>query len=368
MFLPGGERCSMKKYEHGGRVFAVARQLGIPQEELTDFSASINPLGPPSGVREAVATAFDRLGHYPDNDCTDLATALARRHGCTPANVCVANGSAELIYLLPRLVPGSRALLIVPTFSEYGLALDQAGWQKDYLVLPVESGFPLLLDLLRQELAKGYDMLFLCNPGNPTGRLYPPDEVGALVQMCREAGTFVVIDEAFMDFCEESSVKQAVMAGGCGLVLRSMTKFYAIPGLRLGYALAEASLTARLAALRPPWSVNTLAQQAGLAALADGGYGERSLALIAAGRAFMTASLAKLPGLRVFPGAANYLLVELTNGLTTEVLQERLLHKRLLIRNCAGFVGLNDRFFRIAVRTQQENERLLAALAGECVP
>ncbi|HEY6873824.1 MAG TPA: threonine-phosphate decarboxylase CobD [Geobacteraceae bacterium] len=351
-------------FDHGGNVFAVARALGVQPEAILDFSASINPLGPPPGVRDAVAAAFDRLGHYPDSGCTELTAALARRHGVGQENVCVANGSTELIFLLPRLVAKGRALLVSPTFSEYAVALRQAGWECDRFVLPHDDSFPLRLDLLREDLAKGYALLFLCNPGNPTGRLYGREEVAALLALCREAGTLLVLDEAFMDFCEEGSAKDLVVASGAGVVLRSMTKFYAMPGLRLGCALAAAPLAERLMALRPPWSVGTLAQAAGIAALADGGHGARTLGCVAAERAVLLEGLAGLPGVRVYPGAANYLLVRLTNGMTAASLQERLLPERILIRDCANFAGLDERFFRVAVRSREENGRLLAALRG----
>lgn len=352
----------MNGVDHGGRIFAIARQLGVAPEALTDFSASINPLGPPPGVRAAVAKAFHRLVHYPDSDCTELAAALARHHGCAPDNVCVGNGSTELLHLIPRLVAGGRALLIAPTFAEYRHALNRGGWHSDSLVLSGGTGFPLDLVRVGDALAAGYDLLFLCNPGNPTGRLYPPEEVAALLALCRERGTVLVVDEAFMDFCEAGSAKAAVIASGAGVVVRSMTKFFGFPGLRLGYALAERSLVARLAALRPPWSVGTLAQEAGLAALADAGYAARTLSYVAKERAFLAAELAALQGMRVFPGAANYLLVELPEGNTAAAVQERLLPEGILIRECGGFTGLGERFSRVAVRKRQENRHLVAAL------
>jgi threonine-phosphate decarboxylase len=349
-------------FDHGGNVFAVARSLGIPPEEILDFSASINPLGPSPGVRLAVAAAFDRLVHYPDRDCSELTAALAHRHGCEPASVCVGNGSTELIHLLPRLIAGGRALLVAPTFSEYAAALRQAGWGYDRFVLSPEDGFSLPLDALKAELAKDYALLFLCNPGNPTGRLYERDEVAVVLDFCREAGTLLVLDEAFMDFCEAGSAKRLVIDSGEGVVLRSMTKFHAFPGLRLGYALAAVPLAERLTALRLPWGVNTLAQAAGIAALADGGHRARTIACVAAERAFLATGLAELPGVRLYPGEANYLLGRLEDGMTAASVQERLLTSRILIRNCANFPGLDDRFFRVAVRSREENERLLAAL------
>jgi threonine-phosphate decarboxylase len=353
-----------KTFDHGGTVFATARSLGIDVGELVDFSASINPLGPPPGVRESVAAAFDRLVHYPDSDGTLLSGLLARHHGVATECLCLGNGSTELIYLLPRLAAGGRALLIAPTFSEYGRALHLAGWQCVRHYLLASRRFALDLDALATDLDRGYDLLFLCNPGNPTGRLYRREEVAGVINLCREHGTLLVLDEAFMDFCEEDSAKDLVVESGCGVVLRSMTKFYGFPGLRLGYALAEPSLAARLAAIRPPWSVNTLAQEAGIAALADTDYAGRTRAYVARERERLAAGLAALPGVTVYPGAANYLLAELTNGMTGAELQRALLRERLLIRDCAGFAGLDDRFFRVAVRTGEENELLLSALGA----
>lgn len=357
----------MKVFDHGGRVFAVARQLGVSPEDILDFSASINPLGIPATVRDAVQNALVQAVHYPDSEATALRQALALHHGLAPEQFCVGNGSTELIYLLPRLPEGGRkrALLIAPTFSEYGYALQQAGWEVAQLVLSDDDGFVLPLAALAERLRSGCDLLFFCNPGNPTGRLYLRDEVAAVADLCRKEGTFLVVDEAFMDFCEDESAKHLVAAGGAGVVLRSMTKFWALPGLRLGYAMASAAVTARLAAIRPPWSVNHLAQAAGLAALADHDYQRRTLAGTGSARTSMAERLAALPDVRVVPAAANYLLVKLPGYLTAPVLQERLLGQRMLIRDCSSFQGLGERFVRLAVRGVMENDLLLSVMEQE---
>lgn len=353
---------SMTAFDHGGTVFAVARQLGVPPEELFDFSASINPLGPVPGVREALASAFGRSVHYPDSAATALTAALADYHDLTPANVCVGNGSTELIYLLPLLVAGRRGLIVAPPFSEYGKSLRRAGWEVDYLDLTAADGFRLAPAQLAGRLAAGYDLLLLGNPGNPSGTLLSRTEMAAIAELCRRHGTFLAIDEAFMDFCEEESAKGMLVERGGGVVLRSLTKFFAIPGLRLGYALGAPALIARLAALREPWSVNTLAQVAGLASLADPDYRRRTLALIDGERRWLTTALAALPGLCPYPAAANYLLVEIVAGPAAGVVARELLGERLLIRDCSSFRGLGERFFRVAVRSREENERLVAAL------
>ena len=166
-----------------------------------------------------------------------------------------------------------------------------------------------------------------------------------------------------MDFCEKESALSAVVTDGRGIVLRSLTKFYALPGLRLGYAVAAKGIIDRLERLIPPWSVGTLAQAAGVAALADDGYRGRTLRLVNEEREFLFSRLASLPGLRPYPSSANYLLAEFTSGLSATTIRERLFPRRILIRDCADFPGLDHRFFRVAVRSREENERLFAALA-----
>jgi threonine-phosphate decarboxylase len=352
-----------RPFSHGGTVYAAARHLGITPEEVLDFSASINPLGPPEGVRKAVIDAFDRVVHYPDPEATELRESLARHHGLMPGQVCPANGSTELIHLLPRLFPGGRALIVAPPFSEYAAALGKAGWDIHYFLLEPEHGFALSLPDLGNRLADGFDLLVLANPGNPTGALIPFVQIAGLLELCAEAGTVPVIDEAFMDFCEEKSAVSLVVNDGRGVVLRSLTKFYAVPGLRLGYAVAATGVIERLTGQVPPWSVGTLSQAAGVAALADEGYREQTLRLVAGERAFLTAVMTSISGLRPYPAAANYLLVELTGGVNAAALRARLFPRGILIRDCANFIGLTDRFFRVAVRGRKENERLLAALA-----
>ena len=352
--------------DHGGTIFAIARSLGIKSEELLDFSASINPLGPAPGVREAFCSSFERVLHYPDRESFELRQTLSGVHHVGIDNIVVANGSTELIYLLPRLLSGTRGLIIAPGFSEYARALERAGWETDHLILSPADGFNLSLGNLAEKLAEGFDLLFLCNPANPTGALLPLKMIEEILGLCRSSGTFLVLDEAFMDFCEGASAKGLFAESGGGIVLRSMTKFYAIPGLRLGYAVGHADIIRRCAENLEPWSVNTPAQIAGVASLADGGYRERTVRYVSMERDALALGLAALPGLVPFLSAANYLLVEIRNGYSAADLRKRLLEKRILIRDCSNFQGLDGRFFRVAVRTGEENRLLLAAL-GEAL-
>ncbi len=357
----------MTSNDHGGNVFAVARHLGVRPEELIDFSASINPLGMPETVLTAIINGIGRLVHYPDAYAQPLREALAVYHSLEPSQISVSNGTTELIYLLPHLLSGKRALVVAPAFSEYANALTAAGWHPEYHCLAADDAFRLDLASLDKRLSQGFDLIFFCNPGNPTGRLYSRDEIGAVADICDCYGTLMVLDEAFIDFCgEEASMIEDFVTAGKGIVLRSMTKFYAIPGLRLGYAAASTELSARLAQLRGPWSVNVLAQEAGMAALSDAEFRRRSIDLVSVERERLWGRLAAIPGLRVFQGAANYLLMKLMCGKSAACLREELLSQRILIRDCSSFHGLDGSFIRTAVRSTFEDDRLAASL-GEAL-
>lgn len=349
-------------HEHGGNVFAVARKLGVVPEKLVDFSASINPLGMAPGVREALTGCIDRLLHYPDKGAADLKESIALYHGVCPAEIAVANGSTELIHLLPRQVSGRRALIVAPAFAEYSLALESSGWEIDYFTQQEGDGFTLSLPALEEKLGAGYDLLFICNPGNPTGALVALSDIERLIGICRESGVFLVLDEAFMDFCEEESAKHLIRQGRRALLLRSMTKFFAIPGLRLGYAIGHPETIADIASLQAPWSVNTAAQVAGIASLGNPEYCLQTRAYISQERERLTATLAGLGFLKIFPSRANYLLAEIVNGPGAAELRSRLIPHGILIRDCSNFQGLDPRFFRVAVKLRAENELLVEKL------
>ncbi len=352
-------------YDHGGNIFTVARSLGLRPEQLVDFSASINPLGISAEVRTALAAAIDSLIHYPDASHAELKQALARYHNLPANHFTIANGSTELIYNLPAMLPcknGKKALIISPSFSEYPRALSQHQWETHHFILAPEHGFAIDTIALEQTLADGYDVLFFCNPGNPNGMLYPRQVVEKIIGICQAYGTFLILDEAFMDFCEEASAKRMIIENEKAVILRSMTKFFGIPGLRLGYAVSNVALAERLDALGGPWSVNTLALAAGVAALHDVRHNRETLEYVRQERQVLFEALAQFPQLKVFPSSTNYLFGEIRGGMTSGELRERLLSQRILIRDCANFVGLSERFFRVAVRTGDENKRLVESL------
>jgi threonine-phosphate decarboxylase len=351
-------------HEHGGNIFAIARSLGVNPEKILDFSASINPLGMAPAVREAIIASFDKLLHYPDKGASELKEKLAAYHGVDPGEVAVANGSTELIHLMPQVAKGKKGLIVAPAFAEYAFSLQRGGWEIDYFTLPSSDRFTLSLPALREKLREQYDLLFICNPANPTGSLVSRGEIEQVVELCRQSGTFLVLDEAFMDFCEEESAKQLIRRTPRAVLLRSMTKFFAIPGLRLGYAIGRPETVAAISSLQDPWSVNTAAQVAGIASLSDPGYVERTRSYIENERSSLADGLESLEFLRVFPSRANYLLAEIVTGFGAAELRTRLMRKGILIRDCGNFHGLDGRFFRMAVKLREENEVLLDELRG----
>lgn len=348
-----------KTPEHGGDVYNLARSLGVRVDDLLDFSANINPLGFPPAVLKASSQALKEICHYPDRQCLDLRKDLAAYHHLSPEEILVGNGSTELIYLIARALRPAKALIVAPAFSEYEQALKAAQIPRDFYITTEAHHFTLD----KTPALGGADLVFLANPASPSGALLPPDRLLPLMAALGAAGVRILLDEAFIDFVEEASLKTYLREFPHLLILRSFTKFFGIPGLRLGYLLAAPQVITHLGGAQEPWSVNTMAQVMGRAGLADQDFIARTRTLIHREREYLRARLAALDGCQPFPGAVNYLLVKLTRpGWTAAKLRQGLLKHHLLIRDAGNFNGLDERFFRIAVRTRKENNRLLQAL------
>ncbi|MGO9578726.1 MAG: threonine-phosphate decarboxylase CobD [Desulfobaccales bacterium] len=344
---------------HGGDVYHLARSLGVELGDLLDFSANINPLGFPRGLTGAVQEALNEIVHYPDRRSLKLRAALAAYHHLTLEEILVGNGSTELIYLVARALRPSRGLIVTPAFSEYEHALDLA--RVPVVFHPTGESHNFTLQGV-PELQAG-DLVFLAHPTSPSGVLLDPELFLRVAARCEATGAYLLLDEAFVDFVEEASLKLHLGRFPRLMILRSFTKFFGIPGMRLGYLLGVPELVANLSGEQEPWSVNTMAQAMGRACLADREYMRRTRTLIQGERQFLFDRLAALPGLLPFPSVVNYLLVKLTRpGLTAAALRQQMLAHRIVIRDAGNFRGLDERFFRLAVRGREENERLLAAL------
>ena len=345
---------------HGGNIRSTATALGCAPEEILDFSANINPLGPPAWLRPVVARALAGTAHYPEPRAEGLRRIAATRMGLEPGNVVAGNGSSELLYALPRVCTAGglgRAVLPVPCYGDYARACEAAGLSCEILTLHPENGFRM--DWLRLEKLLGTPALvILGQPGNPAGTLLEAERILELA--ARHPQSFFLIDEAFADFVPQLARLGAALRPNL-FVLHSLTKFYAVPGLRVGLGYGDAAVCAAIDALLPDWSVNALAQAVGAEALRDEDYARQTVGAVKELRGRLEADLAGL-GIRVFPGSANYLLCR-SEAMDAFALQEKLAKSRILIRNCANYEGLDAYYFRVAVRGAEENGRLTQALA-----
>lgn len=322
-----------------------------------DFSASVSPLGVPDSVRRAVCAALEQADRYPDPACRALRTAIGEKEGVPAEAVLCGSGAADLIYRAVLARRPKRALVTAPAFSEYEAALRMDGCRVHYYPLDAAAGFCPNEGLL--DAIAGMDMVFLCQPNNPTGVSIPMPLLGRVLDRCRAAGALLVLDECFADLTDDPAAltMTGALAGGGLLILKSFTKLYAMAGLRLGYCLsADGALLTAMAAAGPPWSVSGIAQAAGLAALQDTAYAERVRALIRDQRPRLQTALESL-GLFVLPGAANYLLFRCPVDLAGP-----LARRGILLRNCGGFRGLDRTWYRAAVRTAADNEALINAI------
>jgi cobyric acid synthase CobQ/L-threonine-O-3-phosphate decarboxylase len=344
---------------HGGNLRKLEEIAGRPSKDILDFSANINPLGPPEGLRSWISSHVSSVVHYPDPDCSSLRSAIATSYGIKEEEVLLGNGSTEIIYLLPKAVPMKRAIIPVPSFSDYARASELEAMSVEKIFLKEEEGFELDLSLLDSKLITN-DLVFLGQPNNPTGLLF--DTEGFRDLALRHPSTLFVVDEAFIQFVEGAESLTRNRPSNI-IVIYSFTKFYAIPGLRLGGAIADPEIVQRMQGIMPPWSVNTLAQVVGEKVLEDHSYVLRTKAFVREQREFLLKEFQFIPGLTVYPGKANFLLVRIDRkDVNAPTLARKMLDSGIAIRVCDNFDGLDRRFFRVAVRTEEENLRLLHAL------
>lgn len=341
------------KLVHGGDWAGYRAEFGC---DALDFSANVSPLGLPAGVAAAITNALPTADRYPDPLCRELRAALAGAEGVPADWILCGNGAADLIFRLALAVRPRRALLPAPTFAEYEAALQTVGCAVQRVFLREENEFAVTEEFI-DAVTPETDIVFLCQPNNPTGQVTPPALVERLVRRCAECGAVLVVDECFLDFlpdCDAWTAKQLLRDAPQLIILKAFTKLYAMAGVRLGYALCgDAALLEKMRGAGQPWAVSSLAQAAGLAALQETAYAGAVRALIAEQRPRMAAGLRAL-GLRVMDGQANYLLFRATPDFG-----EKLRRRGAVVRSCANYPGLDAAWYRTAVRTAEENTRLL---------
>ena len=352
---------------HGGEVFRLAVKYGIDIDNIIDFSANINPLGLPPGVDSALHAALQNLANYPEIDAESLRLCVAERHNLDIENVIVGNGSSALIYLLTRVLKPKKSLIWSPTFTEYERALRQVQSEVINLNCLDPEKDVSLQKIITATIDAQPDLVFLCNPNNPTGTLWSIMELEEILSAFKKAGIICVIDEAFIDFVGcEASFGNRVEEFDNLIVLRSLTKIYALAGIRCGYLLSGHSLNRRLADCLEPWSVNTLALNAAVTALSnDDEFIKKTLIFVAGEREKLSRKLMQLRFLKPYPASANYILTRVDKSVNCEELRDFIfVRDNILIRLCGDYAGLSDNFVRFAVKNSAENCRLVESLAA----
>jgi threonine-phosphate decarboxylase len=367
-----------KTISHGGNIYAAARMLAVDVKQILDLSASINPLGMPQSVRSAIIRHIRFAEHYPDPDCLDLTHAIAHHYKIDPETIVCGNGSTELIHLIVRALRPEMALIPAPTFAEYeraivthskGCALTAS--KIHFFQLTKQHNFQLNADAYisamhamatrrsnKRNNPRTNAIAFICNPNNPTGLLLSRSDVLKIAKAAEEIKCYLVVDEAFIDFCPGASIIGFAVNHPHLIIVRSMTKFYALAGIRLGFGVFPLPIARRLQMIREPWAVSTIAQIAGYAALQDHGFITKTHRLISREKHFLESSF-RSRDITYLPSAANYYLLNILNA---EMIIQSLAQKGILVRSCGSFRGLSNSYIRIAVRSHAENTRFLEEL------
>jgi threonine-phosphate decarboxylase len=348
------------KRQHGGDLDTFRERYG---RAPLDYSSNVSPLGVPEEIKQAIAEAAAEVDRYPDPLCRALTEKIAQEEGVPAEWVLCGAGAADVIFRAVAAINPANTLLPVPSFSEYEHALEQVPGRVDYFPSMEWNGFRLDQTFL-DRIDDSVDLVMLCEPNNPTGVLDHKQYLNRVLEACEQHDAWLIVDESFLDMTENA--EEMTMTPQLGedrklLIIRSFTKMYAMAGVRLGYCLCgSAKLLAGMREQGPPWGVSHIAQKAGLAAFEAGAYKERVLEMVRTEKPYLYEGLRSL-GLYVLPGAANYLFFK-----GPLKLPELLSEKGILIRDCSNYRGLGGGWYRIAVRTHEENEQLLAAMREVC--
>jgi threonine-phosphate decarboxylase len=363
---------NLKPCVHGAEVYGAAEESGFKSEEILDFSSSVNPLGPSQKALDAVTGAFGRIEAYPDSNSNALRQVLADHFGgITKDNIVVGNGSTELMYLFAEafLKKGEKALMAAPTFGEYESAVRKTGESPKFVRL--SGSFQLEAEPFRCEMA-GVKLVFLCNPNNPTSKLIPKETLTEILDAALSQDILVFLDEDFLEFVDDE--KSRTMIGKIEkypnlFILRSFTKLFGLTGLRCGYGIASKEIIDVMLCAKIPWNVNCLAQAGAVAALKDEQHLKLTHELIKKEKAWLQQELSQFSGFSFTAPDANFFFIDIRNtNLTANALKHRMLKQGILIRDCSSFVGLNEFYIRVAIKTHEENVRLIDAFKKALKP
>ena len=380
----------MKMDFHGGNIYKVFREKNI--KEILDYSSNINPYGIPESLKSRIIENLEILERYPDPDYVELREKLANLNNVNLSDIILGNGATEIIFLFMKVINPKKILIVSPTFGEYERAvkateipgdivsLSCSGDNKnienkeieiEYFELKESDDFKLNIGNLKNELEKKYDLLIICNPNNPTGKFLKLAQTEEILKECNKYDTKLFIDEAFIEFLADG-MKESIINTEENkknlFVTRAFTKFFAIPGLRLGYGMYfDKELEQKISEKKEPWSVNNIAELAGLTVLDDTEYIEKTLKWITKEKIYMYEKLNEISGIKVYETEVNFITGKIdeklfSEGLNVKVLREKMLEQGILIRDASNFNFLDERFFRLAIKDRASNERVIEAM------
>ncbi|MGD2186129.1 MAG: pyridoxal phosphate-dependent class II aminotransferase [Desulfobacterales bacterium] len=350
---------------HGGNSIELARQLGCSPQDIIDMSSNINPLGPPPGLIRYLKHHIDAVGSFPEVDGRGISQRFADSCSIDPKRVLAGNGTTQIIYSIPQVLAVNNVLIVGPTYSDYADACHLQNVKTTFVLAEAVKNFQIDIHQIERHIDKA-DAIFICNPNNPTGSLIPSDELESLCRSYPE--TVFIIDESYLPFVPDGdSLSVRKLEYGNLMVLSSISKIFAIPGLRIGFVISADEIIEKFKRFLQPWSVNSLAQLAVdfLTTNEDEveEFVERTRNFIIAERQRFLEAATKISDLQLFPSATNFLLAGLPEGLQSEPFISQLAHDKILLRNCQNFEGLTNRFIRVSLKTPEVNNMLVAKLA-----
>lgn len=363
---------------HGGNIYKVFREKNI--KEILDYSSNINPYGIPESLKKRITENLEVLERYPDPDYVELRQKLANLNKVNLSDIILGNGATEIIFLFMKVINPKKILIVSPTFGEYERAVKATGISGDienkkieieYFELKESDDFKLNIGNLKNELENKYDLLIICNPNNPTGKFLKLAQTEEILKECNKYDTKLFIDEAFIEFLEDGMKESIVNTEENKknlFVTRAFTKFFAIPGLRLGYGMYfDKELEKKISEKKEPWSVNNIAEMVGLTVLDDAEYIEKTLKWIAEEKKYMYEKLNEISGMKVYETEVNFITGKIdeklfSEGLNVKILREKMLEQGILIRDASNFKFLDERFFRLAIKDRASNERVIEAM------
>jgi threonine-phosphate decarboxylase len=348
---------------HGGNIEKISSGYKISPRRIIDFSSNINPLGITAKIKNIIAKSADVVIRYPDPECSLARGALAGFLGINKNNILIGNGSNELIHLVPRALGLRNALIYQPAFSEYESSARLAGAKAHFLFAKESDDFRIDLKKVRDCIPK-VDFIVLCNPNNPTGFLLKKSGLLKLAKACEKNKTYLLVDETFIEFIEgDNSLIKETSRFKYLMVLRSLTKSFCLPGLRIGYLAADNGLIRKIGLFQPTWSVNAIAQQLIVEGILDHQFINKSRAYITKEKQFLFEKLKEIRGVCPYYPQANFIFCKiLDKRINAKSLFRRLIRSGILFRDCSNFKGLDNRFFRVAVRKRKDNLYLVSCL------